>query len=68
MQSQSFRLLSELYSFLFKRNLNGQYPPNLKFPSPIGVIFFLIKIDGKRVIIENIEEFPSPIGVIFFLI
>ena len=38
------------------------------FPSPIGVIFFLIKImikfrKGKLEI-----KFPSPIGVIFFLI
>ena len=39
----------------------------LEFPSPIGVIFFLI--EKLTVWLKNKESiFPSPIGVIFFLI
>ena len=37
------------------------------FPSPIGVIFFLIDEDKERERIEKLQ-FPSPIGVIFSLI
>ena len=39
----SFRLLSELYSLLFKKCLEGGQNENKrKFPSPLGVIFSLI--------------------------
>ena len=44
----SFRLLSELYSFLyFGLKLNKQQHELVQFPSPIGVIFFLINVGDK---------------------
>ena len=66
--TQSFRLLTELYSFLY---LNLIMFPTLhqiiKFPSPYGVIFILI-ITNKHSINLYHHEFPSPYGVIFILI
>ena len=38
------------------------------FPSPLGVIFSLIKGVKKIDKIEDINKFPSPLGVIFSLI
>ena len=38
------------------------------FPSPIGVIFSLIRYEHQVKERENITLFPSPIGVIFSLI
>ena len=38
-----------------------------KFPSPLGVIFSLIK-DVKDLWYSNYSKFPSPLGVIFSLI
>ena len=37
-----------------------------KFPSPFGVVYFLIKAD--EIELEQILEFPSPFGVVYFLI
>ena len=43
----SFRLLSELYSFLLINVIYQKSHFLLEFPSPIGVIFFLIKLNEK---------------------
>ena len=65
-----FRLLSELYSFLFVGKELNCYEFNFKkaFPSPFGVIFFLISKLGLCNGRHEIAGFPSPFGVIFFLI
>ena len=40
----SFRLLTELYSFLFKSDISDTIGAGVAFPSPYGVIFILIQI------------------------
>ena len=62
----SFRLLMELYSFLLACFLSFAPETILRFPSPYGVIFILIK--KLRRVRCTIYQFPSPYGVIFILI
>ena len=51
-----------------KYEISYAYDDLLKFPSPIGVIFFLMyNIKMLQGHLKN-NMFPSPIGVIFFLI
>ena len=60
-----FRLLTELYSFLFKKDIEV-IKSDIKFPSPYGVIFILTV--GYNLFKDILlVKFPSPYGVIFIL-
>ena len=65
---ESFRLLTEYHSFLFNQSLKNWTFKNfsIKFPSPYGVSFILIRliIFLKCLVLQ----FPSPYGVSFILI
>ena len=63
----SFRLLTELYSFL--QELKGIYKGHFQaFPSPYGVLFILIFIVDRYKSGTLSKGFPSPYGVLFILI
>ena len=40
----------------------------LKFPSPFGVVSFLIRLKSEELMGNTVDEFPSPFGVVSFLI
>ena len=62
---KSFRLLTELYSFLLDEDRHYYNARQKEFPSPYGVSFILI----LEVLIMKMEKvmFPSPYRVIFIL-
>ena len=64
-----FRLLSELYSLLYSYQKEWLEELEIElFPSPLGVIFSLIRIKNLLYFNERLYMFPSPLGVIFSLI
>ena len=64
-----FRLLSEFSHFLFT-NLAAEEKKDLitLFPSPFGVLSFLMKYSASEEAYEYTSLFPSPFGVLSFLI
>ena len=46
-----------------RRTISKKTAKLIKFPSPLGVIYF--QIDLKYIIVPE-EQFPSPLGVIYF--
>ena len=59
---------SRSYILSYMQFISAKAPNTFeKFPSPLGVIFFLILLPFPH-IHSDYQQFPSPLGVIFFLI